>query len=287
MFGTDPLALNLYLTLPANSLPLLEPLYLLTDLTNMLTLGAFPNPLGTLANALAPALTSLVNLGYTDVVRMPDGTYVRTLDQAGDPTAFMSFPDVDWAQVPGDIVNLFVRGFQKELFSGSPTPGTPNVLTGVFKLLSSILGGGGLGGIDGLINAALGGLSPLAATALPAIEAKSATVAPDPGTSAGNNAAPVSTPIVVATSNDAKVDEKSKDADQEAKSTKPEKKPSGSTSTTKAAGPSASPKPKSPVGSVVGGVTSGVGVITGGVTHAVGGLTGGLTGGLSGALGGG
>jgi hypothetical protein len=303
--GTDPLALNLYLTLPANSLPLLEPLYLLTDLTNMLTLGAFPNPLGTLANALAPALTSLVNLGYTDVVRMPDGTYVRTLDQAGDPTAFMSFPDVDWAQVPGDIVNLFVRGFQKELFSGSPTPGTPNVLTGVFKLLSSILGGGGLGGIDGLINAALGGLNPLAATALPAIEAKSATVAPDPATSAGNNAAPVSTPIVVNTSNDVKTDEESKDADQEATPTKPEKKPSGSTSTTKAAGPSASPKPKSPVGSVVGGVTgvvggvtggvtgvvggvtSGVGGITGGVTHAVGGLTGGLTGGLSGALGGG
>ena len=48
--GTDPLALNLYLTLPANSLPLLEPLYLLTDLTNLLTLGAFPNPLGTLAS---------------------------------------------------------------------------------------------------------------------------------------------------------------------------------------------------------------------------------------------
>ncbi|MBB5162073.1 hypothetical protein [Mycobacterium sp. AZCC_0083] len=195
-----------------------------------------------MANALAPALTSLVNLGYTDVVRMPDGTYVRTRDQAGDPTAFMSFSDVDWAQVSGDIVNLFVRGFQKELFSGSPTPGTPNVLTGVFKLLSSILGGDGLGGIDGLINAALGGLNPLAATALPAIEAKSATVAPDPGTSTGNNAAPVSTPIVVDTSNDAKADEESKDADadQEAQPTKPEKKPSGSTSTTKAAGPSAS-----------------------------------------------
>jgi hypothetical protein len=36
-----------------------------------LSLGAFPNPLGTLANALAPALTSLVNVGYTDVVRIP------------------------------------------------------------------------------------------------------------------------------------------------------------------------------------------------------------------------
>jgi hypothetical protein len=163
----------------------------------------------------------------------------------------MSFPDVDRAQVPGDIVNLFVRRFQEELLSGSPTPGTPNVLTGVFKLLSSILGGGGLGGIDGLINAALGGLNPLAAPALPAIAAKSAT---DPGTSAGNNAAPVSTPIVVETGNDAKADEESKDADddQAAKPPKPEKKPSGSTSTAKAAGPSASPKPKSPVGCVVG-----------------------------------
>jgi hypothetical protein len=244
MFGTDPLALNLYLTLPANSLPLLEPLYLLTDLTNMLTLGAFPNPLGTLANALAPALTSLVN--------------------------------------------LFVKGFQKELFSGSPTPGTPNVLTGVFKLLCSILGGGGLGGIDGLINAALGGLNPLAATALPAIEAKSATVATAPGASAGNNAAPVSTPIVVETGNDPKADGESKDAgdDQEAKPTKPEKKPSGSTSTTKAAGPSASPKPTSPVGSVVGGVTGGVTSVVGGVTGVVGGVTH-AVGGLSGALGGG
>jgi hypothetical protein len=300
--GTDPLALNLYLTLPANSLPLLEPLYLLTDLTNMLTLGAFPNPLGTLANALAPALTSLVNLGYTDAVRMPDGTYIRTLDQAGDPTAFMSFPDVDWGRVPGDIVNLFVRGFQKELFSGNPTPGTPNVLTGVFALLSSILGGGGLGGIGGLINSALGGLNPLAAKALPAVDAKPAAAANDPGASAGNNAAPVSAPIVVETSDDPKADEESKDADEDktAKPTKPEKKPSGSTSTTKAAGPSASPKPKSPVGSVVGGVTGGVTSVVGGVTGVVGGVTsgvggitggvtntvGGLTGGLSGALGG-
>ncbi|HEX2213775.1 MAG TPA: PE-PPE domain-containing protein, partial [Mycobacterium sp.] len=164
--GTDPLALNLYLTLPANSLPLLEPLYLLTDLTNLMTLGAFPNPLGTLANALAPALTSLVNLGYTDVKRMPDGTYLRTLDQAGDPTAFMSFPDVDWGQVPGDIFNLMVEGIQKEFFSGNPTPGTPNAITGVFKLLSTILGGGGLGlgGISEVINAVVGGgLNPLAA----------------------------------------------------------------------------------------------------------------------------
>jgi hypothetical protein len=266
-------------------------------------LGAFPNPLGTLANALAPALTSLVNLGYTDAVRMPDGTYVRTLDQAGDPAAFMSFPDVDWGQVPGDIADLSVKGFQKEFFSGNPTPGTPNALTGVFNLLSSILGGGGLGGIDRLINAALGGLNPLAANALPAANSKVVTVATDPGASAGNNTAPTTAPIVVETGGDPKADEESQDAkvDQADKPTTPDKKPSGSTSTTKAAGPSASPKPMHPIGSVVGGVTGGVTSVVGGVTGVVGGVTsgvggltggvthavGGLTGGLSGALGGG
>jgi hypothetical protein len=59
-------------------------------------------------------------------------------------------------------------------------------------------------------------------------------VANDPGASAGNNAAPVSAPVVVATGDDPEADEESKDADdyQEDKPTKPEKKPSGSTSTT-------------------------------------------------------
>ena len=164
--GTGPLALNLYLTLPRTACRCSSRSTCLTDLTNLLTLGAFPNPLGTLANALSPALTSLVNLGYTDVKRMPDGTYVRTLDQAGDPSAFFSFPDVNWAQVPGDIVNLLVKGFTKEFFSGNPTPGTPNAITGVFKLLSSILGGGGFGsfgGIADLINAIVGGLNPFGA----------------------------------------------------------------------------------------------------------------------------
>jgi hypothetical protein len=280
--GTDPLALNLYLTMPANSLPLLEPLYLLTDLTNLLTLGAFPNPLGTLANALSPALTSLVNLGYTDVVRMPDGSYVRTLDQAGDPTAFMSFPDVNWAQVPGDIFNLLVRGFQKEFLSGNPTPGTPNAITGVFKLLSSILGGGGFSGIGDLISAVMGGLNPLAANALPAPKAK--TVSTESSAPAANYS--TSTPIAEsAAAPDAATDE------EEPEKTSTSTKPSSSSSTPKPAGPSASPKPTSPVGSVVGGVTNTVGGVVGGVTNTVGGVTGGVTntvggvtGGLSGAL---
>lgn len=281
--GADPLALNIYLTLPANSLPLLEPLYLLTDLTNIMTLGAFPNPLGTLANALAPALTSLVNLGYTDVVRNPDGTYTRTLDQAGDPTAFMSFPDVDWSKVPGDIVQSLVNGIQKEFFSGNPTPSTPNAITGVFKLLASILGGGGgFGGFADVINAVVGGMNPLAAAAtkevgaLPQEKSQPMTTI----TSAEptyTNVSPAKQDIVPEPE---AVDE-----------TAPEPEPTKTTRTSsvpKPAGMSATPRaPGSPVGSVVGGVTDTVGGVTGGVTNTVGGVTGGVTntvGGLTGGV---
>ena len=44
----------------------------------------------------------------------------------GTPTPFFSFPDVNWGQVPGDVINSLIKGFQKEFFSGHPTPGTPN-----------------------------------------------------------------------------------------------------------------------------------------------------------------
>ena len=294
--GTDPLALNLYLTLPTNSLPLLEPLYLLTDLTNLLTLGAFPNPLGTLANALSPALTSLVNLGYTDVVRMPDGSYVRTLDQAGDPTAFGSLSKgINWGQVPGDIVNQLFKGIEKEFYSGHPTPGTPNALLGVFKLLSSLLGGGSTGGITDVINAAMGGFNPLAAAPAPAPEAKTTTVATSQGGTTG-----ISTPAPTPASSDAVVDEvpPSDTPSTRASSTSTVPRPTTTrpTGVVLAAGPSASPNAPGPVGSVVGGVTSTVagvtntvGGVTGGVTNTVGGLTGGVAntvGGLTGGLGG-
>ena len=282
--GTDPLALNLYLTMPANSLPLLEPLYLLTDLTNLMTLGAFPNPLGTLANALSPALTSLVNLGYTDVVRLPDGTYDRTLDQAGDPTAFMSFPDIDWAKVPGDIFNSLVKGIQKEFFSGNPTPATPNVITGVFKLLSSILGGGagGFGGFGDVLNAVLGGLNPLAAAtgqasplAAAAPEAKTSAAATAP---AGGYSAPVYEPTY----------EGSKAEEEPADETKAETTESNLPQSTKPTSSYGTPKPPKPgpVGSVVGGVTNTVGGVTGGVTNTVGGVTGGVTDTVGGVTGG-
>jgi hypothetical protein len=279
--GTDPLALNLYLTLPANSLPLLEPLYLMTDLTNLMTLGAFPNPLGTIANALAPALTSLVNLGYTDVVRTADGTYVRTLDQAGDPTPFMSFPDVDWAKVPGDIFNLLVQGIEKEFFSGNPTPGTPNAITGVFKLLSTILGGGTFAGFGDVVNAVMAGLNPLQAAtaaaplaaATPNAKASAATATPAPATTTGGGG---KAPILL---DDKPVESPDEDAGDIASGSAQE---AGSTV-----------QPTGPVGRVVGGVTGTVGSVTdtvggvvGGVTDTVGGVTGGVTNTVGGVVGG-
>ncbi len=135
----DPLAVNLYLTLRSATLPLLEPLYLAADVLNLVTLGTISryNPFSLVANALAPALTSLVNLGYTDVYYNPQtGGYERTLTEAGDPTPFMSFPKVDWAQVPGVILNQLFQGIYKEFFSGNPTVGTPNVLTSLLRFLT-------------------------------------------------------------------------------------------------------------------------------------------------------
>jgi hypothetical protein len=294
-----PLSLNLYLTLAPNSLPLLEPLYLASDITSILTLGAMPNPFGMLANALAPAMTSLVNLGYTDVVRNPDGTYTRRLDEAGVPTPFMSFPDINWGQVPGDVINSLVKGFQKEFFSGNPTPGTPNAITGLLKLLTGLLGPlGGLGDIlNGLPGLIAQQVSPAAADALAAADPKmvSLSTTAESGAPAADQA--VVAPAAVEAAHVAEEPEESTET-----TTKPTTTKSTSTSSTSTrptgtvtpAGPSAAPKPPgSTVGGVVGGVTGTVGGVVGGVTGTVGGVTGGvtgvvggLTGGLTGALGG-
>ncbi|MGE2726307.1 ATPase [Mycolicibacterium pulveris] len=132
------LALNLYATLPSATQPLLEPLYLLSDIISIATLGALAvNPVGMFANALAPAVQALNNLGYTDVVRNPDGTYTRTLTEGAVATPFLSFPSgINPLQVPLDIVNLLVRGFQKEFLSGNPTPATPNAILNLLDYLT-------------------------------------------------------------------------------------------------------------------------------------------------------
>ncbi|HET6734189.1 ATPase [Mycobacterium sp.] len=177
----EPLAINLYLTLPSATQPVLEPLYLISDVISLMTFGAAAtNPIGMFANAVAPAFEALNNLGYTDVVRNPDGTYTRTLTEAGVPTPFLSFPSgINPLQVPFDIVNLLVQGFTKEFFSGNPTPATPNAISTLFNLLTG--GGlGPLGALNDVIESVLGGLnplatqqvSPLAATEVPAANAR-------------------------------------------------------------------------------------------------------------------
>lgn len=151
----DPLAANIYLTIPTATLPLLEPLYLAGDVLNMVTFGTVGRIFTGLANALAPAISSLVNLGYTDVVRNADGTYTRTLDQAGRAVPFFSLPNIDWSRVPGDIVHDLQVGLTKEFFSGNPTPAPPNVITALVSLLTG-------GRVDLSHNPLAGPLSALA-----------------------------------------------------------------------------------------------------------------------------
>jgi hypothetical protein len=198
----NPLALNIYLTLPAATLPLLEPLYLTGDVLNAVsfgTLGTFPIRL---ANALAPALTSLVNLGYTDVVRNPDGTYTRTLTDADTPTPFFSFPHVNPGQVVNDVIKSLVNGFQKEFFSGHPTAAPPNVIDELVKLVKSITSGSFAKELTkAATDAANAGLAAAGldkADALPTAGAHTVTVAAttaDELTSTGKHAAPEGTPI--------------------------------------------------------------------------------------------
>jgi hypothetical protein len=177
----EPLAINLYLTVGSETLPLLEPLYLLSDITSIATFGvASTNPFGMLANALAPALTSLVNLGYTDVYRTPEGEYERTHTEAGVPTSFFSFPAVNPAQVLPDVINLLVKGFTKEFFSGNPTPATPNAITSLINLLTD--GGlgplGNLGNLGSLVQGVLDGLNPTLARQTAQVVSPPANAAP-------------------------------------------------------------------------------------------------------------
>jgi hypothetical protein len=273
----EPLALNLYLTLPTNSLPLLEPLYLLADVVNLATFGALPNPFERLANALAPALTSLANLGYTDVVRNPDGTYTRTLDEAGVPTPFMSFPDVNWGLVPGDVINALVKGFQKEFLSGNPTQGTPNAITGLLKLLTGVLDPlGGLGDILNGLNLTqlvTQQISPAAANALPSADAKMVTLSADPDSdvSTGKHAAAADAPVPEDTGTTPKhaADETETPADETTSATTDPDTSEGESGSTTSPKPSSTTTARTPVGDVVGGATHAVAGAVGGVTHEV------------------
>lgn len=155
----DPLALDFYVTVPIDALPLLEPTYLFFDAINLLTGANLNNPIGT---ALGPALSSLVNLGYTDVVRQwnDDGDYweyVRTFDDTDVPTAFGSFPDINWMNVPGDIAGAFAAGVRQAFEDGlvnrdGPVKNALATLLNLIGLDNGLPGGIGGAGLNGVLD---------------------------------------------------------------------------------------------------------------------------------------
>ena len=173
--GIDPadpksaLAINLYLTLHSATLPMLEPLYLASDVLNIVGLNPLAQIPMRLANALAPALRILTDVGYANTVRNPDGTYERDFSQAGTEVPFMSFPNLNPGLVLSDAFNALVAGFQKEL-GPNPTAGTPNVLANILKAL---LKGDLLDGLGALTN-------PLAVPKTTALSKTAANDVPSP-----------------------------------------------------------------------------------------------------------
>jgi PE-PPE domain len=213
---TGPLALNLYLTVPVNNgLPLLEPVKLPVDAINLLTGANLNNPLAT---AVEPALTSLVNLGYTDVQRnVVDGVpeYDRTLDQGDVITPFGTLPSgVDWAKVPGDLLAELAAGTQQAISQGlvSSTP-VVNPLATIAKLLGVNLPGTasttsapspltGITGLSGLTDALTNSAAKAAAGAtIPTTQPQDP--APSAAKAVADNATETHNPIKAATASTA------------------------------------------------------------------------------------
>ncbi|TDO10325.1 PE-PPE domain-containing protein [Mycobacterium sp. BK086] len=127
-----------YSTLVSTDLPLLEPLRLPSRILNEVFKAAkIPITLGTpLADALQPALSILVNIGYTDVQTPSEGgTYNRTYDQSGQYVPFLSQATLtpqEWAAVPRDVVKALFTGF-RDVLTGKPmqSPNTPDPVTPV------------------------------------------------------------------------------------------------------------------------------------------------------------
>ncbi len=120
-----------YGTLLPNDLPILEPLRLPSRLLN----AAFGLDLGTpIADALQPALTILVNTGYSDVVTPADiaadpslantyQPYDRTFLTSGTAETFLSVAPLtpaEWLQVPGDVLGALITGFRDVFFPPAP-----------------------------------------------------------------------------------------------------------------------------------------------------------------------
>jgi hypothetical protein len=186
-------ALNAFITVESDALPLLEPFRYPTDFANFFTGGVFgfTNPF---ADAVEPALKLLTNLGYTNVTQdmtNPLDPYPRdfTGSYGSEYAPFFTFPEsVDWGDVPGDLVTAFAAGVQDAFFYGG-IPGVrgplnnlpPNPLEVLAELLGlpNTLGGlGGLGGLTGsipgladFVDNILGGLPSPNAVTLTSIQA--------------------------------------------------------------------------------------------------------------------
>ncbi|MFN3003919.1 PE-PPE domain-containing protein [Mycolicibacterium wolinskyi] len=106
---------TVYYTLPVDELPLLTPMRLPAQLIGLATGNTDINT--PLADALEPALDMLVKIAYPDVVRNPDGTYTRTLDEFGEPTLFgtRTLTREQRALLPGDLIAALGAGFGDEL----------------------------------------------------------------------------------------------------------------------------------------------------------------------------
>lgn len=142
-------AINIFLTVPSDRQPILEPLRYPFDVANFVTGGAFgfTNPF---ADAIEPAIKILGNLGYTNVVQNPTAAqqaaglepYDRDFsDNYGqDYAPFFTFPqNVDWGQVPEDVVEALVDGFSDAFLFGG-IPGVNNPPDGIYRNPIDVLG---------------------------------------------------------------------------------------------------------------------------------------------------
>jgi hypothetical protein len=156
-------AANLFLTVPVDSLPLLEPFRYPTDVANLLTGGFFRfyNPF---ADAIEPALKILTNLGYTNVTQdmsNPLDPYPRDFeDNYGDGdlgdgpggVPFFTLPDgIDASRIPADLVTALAAGIQDAFFYGGIpgirgplAPPVANPLADIVDLLGRLLDLNGL-----------------------------------------------------------------------------------------------------------------------------------------------
>lgn len=156
-------AANLFLTLPVDSLPLLEPFRYPTDIANFVTGGFFRfyNPF---ADAIEPALKILTNLGYTNVTQdmsNPLDPYPRNFEDnygngdLGDGPGgvpFFTLPEgIDASRIPGDLFTALAAGIQDAFFYGGIpgirgplAPPVANPLADIVDLLGRLVDLNGL-----------------------------------------------------------------------------------------------------------------------------------------------